>query len=254
MIKKEITFSVEDIILSGSFYLPGDSGMYPAVCLCHGIPGGQPAEPGDGGYPVLAERICRAGFSVVCFNFRGCRTSGGNFDILGWTEDVTAVLDYLWLQPEVDRSRIALVGFSAGAAVAICVGARDTNIAAVAACASPAEWSFLLDKPEQIVAHFRQIGIIRDNSFPESPEEWLENFSVVDPLYYVAGIAPRPLLIIHGDKDDLVNVSHAHKLFDRAGKPKKLAILEGAGHRLRRDEKAVATIIDWLSQALNKTV
>jgi dipeptidyl aminopeptidase/acylaminoacyl peptidase len=250
MLIREFSLDVSDFKLSGSFYLPGEDGIYPTVCLCHGIPSGEPAEPGDGGYPALAEQICRAGFAAVCFNFRGCRTSGGNFDILGWTEDVTAVLDYLWLQPEVDRSKIALFGFSAGAAVAICVGARDINIAAVAACASPAEWSFLLGTPEEMVAHFRQIGIIRDSNFPESPEEWLDNFKTVDPLYYVTAISPRPLLIVHGDKDELVNVEHARKLYDRAGQPKKLVILEGAGHRLRRNELAIKTILEWLNQTL----
>ena len=250
MIIKEITLSVEDITLSGSFYLPGDDGTYPAVCICHGIPSGQPSEPGDGGYPALAERICQSGLAVLIFNFRGCRNSGGNFDILGWTNDVSAALDYIWMQPEVDRSRIALLGYSAGAAVSICVGARDTNVTAVAACACPAEWSFLAGKAEQLIEYFRQIGIIRDKGFPESAEEWQENFQTVNPLYYVAQIAPRPLLLVHGDKDELVNVSNARKLFEQAGDPKKLVVLEGAGHHLRLNEPAVQTVIDWLGQIL----
>jgi len=252
MIKKDITLSVDDITLSGSFYIPDSSGIYRSVCFCHGIPSGLPPEPGDGGYPALAERICRAGFAVLCFNFRGCRTSGGNFDILGWTNDVSAALDFLWTQPEVDRSRIALLGFSAGAAVAICVGARDTNVAAVASCACPAEWTFFGLEPEKLIEYFRKTGIIRDQNFPESHEEWLDNFKIVDPLYYVSAISPRPLLLVHGDKDDLVNVKDVHKLFNKAGEPKKLEIIEGAGHHLRRDERAVQSTIEWLQQNLSK--
>jgi len=60
------------------------------------------------------EQISRLVFLVVHSNFRGCGERGGNFDILGWTEDLIAVIDYLWDLPEVDRSRFALLGFSGG--------------------------------------------------------------------------------------------------------------------------------------------
>ena len=62
----------------------------------------------------------------------------------------------------------------------------------------------------------------------------------------MAEIAPRPLLLVHGSQDETVEVSHAHKLYDRAGKPKQIIIVEGAGHRLRQDDRAVAIVIDWL--------
>jgi alpha-beta hydrolase superfamily lysophospholipase len=41
-------------------------------------------------------------------------------------------------------------------------------------------------------------------------------------------------------------VEHAHRLYEKAGTPKKLVVIEGAGHRLRRDEKAVGAVLDWL--------
>ena len=66
------------------------------------------------------------------------------------------------------------------------------------------------------------------------------------PLDHVAGIAPRPLLLVHGDRDETVPVEHARQLYARTGEPRKLVIIEGAGHRLRREERAVNAIIDWL--------
>jgi fermentation-respiration switch protein FrsA (DUF1100 family) len=39
-----------------------------------------------------------------------------------------------------------------------------------------------------------------------------------------------PLLILHGDRDDLVPVAHGRALFAAAPEPKRLEILEGAGH------------------------
>lgn len=247
VISRFISFNVENITLNGRFFIPAETGIYPAVCICHGIPSGQPPEPGDGGYPALAEQICQAGFAALIFNFRGSRDSGGNFDILGWTEDLAAAIDFLWEQPEIDRSRIALLGYSAGAAVAVCAGARDTNIAAVAACACPADFAALIKDPQLTVDHFRSIGIIRDKDFPESIEEWQENFQIVSPIYYADKISPRPLLLVHGDSDELVPVDNARRLHEKAGEPKQLSIIKGAGHQLRNNEHAVHVVIDWLN-------
>jgi fermentation-respiration switch protein FrsA (DUF1100 family) len=61
------------------------------------------------------------------------------------------------------------------------------------------------------------------------------------------------VLLIHGDKDDLVPVEHAHKLFEKAGEPKKLVIIPGAGHRLRFEHKAVNAALDWLTATAKLT-
>ena len=114
MLIKSVALEVDGLKISGQFYLPeGGQAPYPTVCVCHGIPTEKP-DPSDKGYPSFAERICHQGFAVLIFNFRGTGASGGNFDILGWTRDLKAALDYLFTQPEVDKSRLSLLGFSGG--------------------------------------------------------------------------------------------------------------------------------------------
>jgi len=197
---------------------------------------------------LLAERICREGFAVLIFNFRGTGASDGNFDILGWARDLNAVIDYLFTLPEVDGSRLSLLGFSGGAAVSICVASQDKRVSCVVACACPAEFTFFtdVDDSSSVIDHFRSIGAIRSNDFPHSAEEWLGGFKVVSPIKCVAGIAPRPLLLVHGSQDETVEVSHAYKLYDRAGEPKQIIIIDGAGHRLRQSDRAMAIVIGWL--------
>lgn len=244
---RQIVLDVEGITIFGQLYLPVGKAPYPIVCICHGIPGGI-RDPEDKGYPLLAERICDEGFAVLLFNFRGTGASGGNLDILGWTRDLKAVIDYLWTLPEVAKPHLSLLGFSGGAAVSIYVAAQDSRIPCVAACACPAEFTFIteVDKPQAVVDHFREIGTIRDENFPQSAEEWLNGFRLICPIEYVAGIAPRPLLLVHGSKDGTVDVSHAHRLYDRAGEPKKMIIIEGAEHALRQDDRAITIVLGWL--------
>ncbi len=253
MIKKNIVLEVEGITISGQLCQPAGKAPYPTVCVCHGIPAHKPTSDKNG-YPLLAERICREGFAVLIFNFRGTGTSGGNLDILGWTRDLKAAIDYLCALSEVDGSHLSLLGFSGGAAVSIYVAAKDNRISGVAVCACPAEFTFVFssDDPQSIVDHFRSIGAIRDENFPQSAEEWLNGFELVRPVEYVAEIAPRPLLLVHGSQDETVDISHAHKLYDRAGEPKRMVIVDGAEHRLRQDDRAITIVIDWLkSQCQN---
>jgi len=253
MLKKIVVLEVEGIAISGELFLPGDRVQYPTVCVCHGIPAHIP-DPGDRGYPLLAEKICRAGFAVLIFNFRGTGNSGGNLDILGWTRDLKAVIGYLWSLPEVDKSHLSLFGFSGGAAVSVYVASQDSRVSCVAACACPAEFTFFteVNKSQSIVDHFCSIGAIRDADFPQSAEEWFNGFSLVSPIKYVAGVAPRPLLLVHGSKDETVDMSHVHRLYDRAREPKQIVIVDGAGHRLRQDDRAIAIVIEWLqSQCQN---
>ncbi len=171
MVRKKVTLKVEGLKLVGQLYLPGegDRTPYSTVCVCHGIPAKSP-DPSDRGYPLLAERICHQGFTVLIFNFRGTGASNGNLDILGWTRDLEAVIDYLYPLPEVDRSRLSLLGFSGGAAVSVYVAAQDKRVSSVVTCACPAEFSFLTEvsEPQSVIDHFRSIGAIRDEGFPHS--------------------------------------------------------------------------------------
>ncbi len=248
MSPKAVALKVDGVDILGQLYLPGDKSQYPTVCVCHGIPSGSPRDPNDRGYPELAERICHEGFAVLIFNFRGTGVSGGNFDILGWTRDLKAIIDYLWTLPEVDRSHLALLGFSGGAAVSVYVASQDDRVSSVVVCACPAEFSFFTkaDEPQSIAEHFRSIGAIRDKDFPHSIQDWLNDFRLVNPIKYVAGIAPRPLLLVHGSQDEVVEVSETYRLYAQTGEPKQIIIVDGAGHRLRQNDKAMAAVVSWL--------
>lgn len=246
--EKEYFAVISDgITLVGQLLTPDGVERPPLVVLCHGAPSGNPPDPNDGGYSVLAERFRGEGFAVCFFNFRGTGDSGGNIDFYGWTRDLRAMLDYLWTLDGFDKARVYLMGSSAGAATSICVAADDARVAAVAACASPADFTFFMsrDEPAAIIEHYRAIGAIRDADFPPSMEGWFENLQKVTPERHVGKISPRPLLLVHGDRDETVPPEHARRLYAAAGEPKELVMLEGIGHRMRQEERVVRTVLDW---------
>lgn len=76
----------------------------------------------------------------------------------------------------------------------------------------------------------------------------------VSPILYVHGAAP-PTLLIHGDSDTLVNVSHSTNLlqaFTTAGVTTELIVLEGAGHGFQGADRARAEeeLVEWFTAHL----
>lgn len=168
--------------------------------------------------------------------------------MMGWTRDLEAVIHFLLCRPEVDERRVYLMGFSGGAAASAYVAAHNPLVARVVLCACPAELRKITSshRDDFSLDHFRRIGLIRDSDFPDSVERWLSSFVEVTPIHWIDRIAPRPLLILQGEDDDLVEMDQAWRLYEKAREPKEIIIVEGAGHKLRLSDKAMNIALEWL--------
>jgi fermentation-respiration switch protein FrsA (DUF1100 family) len=67
--------------------------------------------------------------------------------------------------------------------------------------------------------------------------KWIVNVDTAQmrPIDLIGQISPRPVLITHGELDEIVPVRHARTLFKAAGEPKELWIAPGAHHVGARD-------------------
>ncbi|MBT3362624.1 MAG: alpha/beta fold hydrolase [Chloroflexi bacterium] len=251
MNQHKVELQVDGLNIVGEIFSPDIVGPHPALVLCHGIPSGNPKDPDDGGYHALARRYVGEGFIVMIFNFRGAGLSEGHFDILGWTRDLSAVLDYIYDYDGVDKTRLSVMGFSAGAKVSVYVAARDKRVSTLVSCCCPVRISFARDEQKiaELIEHQRQLSVSRGTLSPLTPQDLMKKFEHIAVLDCVDDISPRPLLIIHGDKDEVVDSAQAHELYDSAVEPKQLVMIEGAGHRLRLEHEAMQIATDWLKKA-----
>jgi len=250
MFHEAISWRSDNLKISGEIYIPKKGGkLFPGLIICHGIPA-KSKGPDDRGYPFLAEQFCQEGFLVLIFNFRGTGISEGDFDLRGWARDLEGALNYFALRPEADPKRLYLMGFSGGAAVSIHVASRRKEIRALVSCASPAHFQDLIAGQGVIdfLSYAREVGIIRDPLFPPSVDDWKESFEIIKPLQGIKKIPPRPLLLIHGTADDVVEIHHAHLLYEEVKGQAEAYLIEGAGHRLRVDERAMQRARDWLKK------
>ncbi|MBI4288665.1 MAG: alpha/beta fold hydrolase [Chloroflexi bacterium] len=246
MSAEQVTLHVDGLAIAGEIHLPvseHSTSHFPCLILCHGIPAG-PYDPSDRSYAQLAERTTGLGFAVFIFNFRGAGLSQGNFDILGWAHDLHAAIDYVHEREEIDRRLLFVLGSSAGAAVSVYVAAHDPRVSALACLACPARFGVEKGDANRLLDQSRRVGIIKDPAFPPSVEEWRANFREVSPIRWIDRVSPRPLLLIHGEQDELIPVGQASALFDKAKDPKELVLLPGLGHRLRREEKPMQVALE----------
>ena len=232
----------DGLTLEGELWAAGGS-LWCAL-LCRGITAG-PAEPGDEGYSGLARRLAERGIAAAWFNFRALHGSPGDFSLGGWCRDLNAAIDTL--RPLIDTP-IALVGSSAGGSAAIRVASSRDDVAAVATLAAPASFESLSEDTAGALQRFRNAGILRDPAFPPDPAAWGREFSDLSPIEAIGSLAPRPLLLVHGDADEIVPPAHAERLFERAREPKELVRIPGGSHQLRRDPRAIEAVIDWLAR------
>jgi uncharacterized protein len=115
---RAVTFASGVLTLEGALNLP-ERTPAPGIVVCHP----HPMYGGDMHNNVV-DAVCQTaaadGIVALRFNFRGAGGSEGSYDNgVGEQDDVGAALAYLRELPEVDGARVALAGYSFGAAIAL---------------------------------------------------------------------------------------------------------------------------------------
>ncbi len=219
----------------------------PGLVICHGFPTAAiGAERSGQSYHTLADRIARnKGCVVVAMHYRGCGGSQGNFSLKGWLNDVCATVEALAADPSV--ASVSVIGFGTGGALGICAAARSDLVRSVAAVAPPADFGDWSGDPALLLEHARNVGAVTDASFPEDFNSWAEELTRIKASDAAAKMSDRPLFILHGADDDLVPVFDSRIIADAHGSA-ELRVMQGAGHLLRYDPRAVAILLGWVDR------
>lgn len=177
----------------------------------------------------IAHLLWRAGHTVLVFDYYGHGTRSGTLVTLGYREmqDFLGAVDYV--KQRVPATRIGVLAYSMGAAIAIMCSTHLPEIEALVADSSFATHTSVVDY------HVRQALHLPLAPFLWLADRWLGwragyHFHQVEPLRDIPYLSPRPILIIHGGKDKMVSPSDALQLYDAAKEPRELWIVEGADH------------------------
>jgi hypothetical protein len=226
------------------------------------------------------------GYATLRFDFRGCGESDGergNLICLEQVEDTRNAVSFLSAQTGIDAERIALVGSSFGAAVAVYTGGVDPRVAAVVSVSgwghgerkfrgqhkSPeayAKFLAMLDEGRRHLArtgqplmvpryeivpipeHLR--GHLAERSLQTFTAETAQSMFEFNAEAVVGRIAPRPLLLMHSAEDSVTPVEQSMELFRRAGQPAELHLFADTDHFMlaETNTRVRRVLADWLER------
>jgi uncharacterized protein len=218
------------------------------VVVAHGFP---PDRGPRGLIPAslvsMSESLAsQSGFRVVACCLRGVGMSEGDFSLNGWLDDLSSVVE--WASLVGPNGGVWIVGSGLGGALALCVASADPKVRGVAALSAPATFSDWVSDPAEALSFAIEMGVIGPQGEGIDPVAWARPFAEIDPLGCAGRLEGRSVLVLHGSDDEIVPVEDARRIFDAVGDSAELRVLQGAGHRLNSDPRAVALILGWLER------
>ncbi|GCE13547.1 alpha/beta hydrolase [Tengunoibacter tsumagoiensis] len=177
----------------------------------------------------LCALLWKEGHNILVFEYFGHGTVVGKPLTLGYREINDFLGAVAYAKQRAPHARLGAVGYSMGAAVSIMGSARTAEIEALVADSAFATHKSAIEYAVHRTLHlpFYIFDWITDILL------WLRagyHFRQVEPLRDIGRIAPRPILIIHGMKDSVVDPRDSDLLYRAAGEPKELWQLPGVEH------------------------
>ncbi|MCR4315668.1 MAG: lysophospholipase [Planctomycetes bacterium] len=265
---EQIYIESDGIRLNGEVHLPAGDAPHPTVILCHGLLSCLRE------FQDLGDRLARAGFASVAFNFRGCGDSGGTRGYEskpGRVRDVQAVVDYVKSRSEFDTEKIFAIGHSMGGQTLIATNGSAKDIKAFVIVASPFSIKAEVGLFERIgyaIAYYlsRPLDALRGRptyipnriayhdmvSDPQLARELAAQNVIQRHLPLInyptlmafdvlgeAAEAKTPALFILCKKDRLVKESHFLRLYEIYAGEKRMLSFEDSGHSIFADKEKI---------------
>jgi len=188
---KSRNFLTYPVTIYGLLFMPSDKKNIPGIVL---LPGGGVTKEAES---TLAKYLANNGYAILTIDQRGIGKTSGyylgieqDYDIFSTGKepiqhlsvyDALRAYDVLKDIDGIDKENIVIAGESMGGRYAMIAGAVEKRLKGVLVISSS--------------------GFHFDNSNPY--------LLSIDPDHYVSDIAPRPLVMLHGDNDSTVKIDDA---------------------------------------------
>jgi fermentation-respiration switch protein FrsA (DUF1100 family) len=214
---REVDFAAADGVRLHGWYLPARTPRRGSILFLHGNAQNISTHIASVGW------LPARGFDVLLFDYRGYGRSGGSPGLAGLHLDFEAALETLLAWPGIDPNRVVVFGQSLGGSLAITALAASRRRQEVQALIVEGAFTSYRALATEKLAGFWltwlfqvPLGLTIDDRYR--------------PIEMIGELAPLPLLIVHGEDDQVVPPEHGIALYDAAGAPKTLWLVPGAGH------------------------
>jgi len=226
--------------LAGILDKPSGSGPFPVVIGLHGFRSGKDTNK----MKVLSDRLLAHGIAMFRFDFMGVGESEGDFKnkTLGNdADDVHSAIETLRDYDFIDKSRIGLFGSSMGGFVSILETARNKDVKALAMASPVTVFDWLAKRyTDDQIKEFKKTGMIKDTSTKTDQVTELKfNFIIEGRNHNTLKCAEEikvPVLLVHGDTDEIVQYKDSERFFSVLDCDKKFVTIKGCEHFYEKKE------------------
>jgi len=206
-----------------------------ALIFCHGFPSSAIGESAT----RVGKTFEKLGYLTLRFSFSGTPPSDGKFEeklMSQESREIKFAIDFL--TKHYAFKKLVLFGHSTGAIDLALYAHKDKRITKVilGGAVSRLDEAVHYDFSDKDVRSFWKKGYITY----DKPGKWVhkkrlkrtfyDEFFTLNVLNAIKKLR-RSLLIIHGEKDELIPVNKdPHEVYEAANRPKKLVIIKGADH------------------------
>jgi putative redox protein len=194
------------------------------------------------------------GFKVLRFDFSGNGQSEGNFSDSLYSkqvEDIKTAASFISAQ---GVSWIGVAGHSMGAVVALLAASQMDEIKAICTLAAKASalqsFHFLNQDQIQALQRTGRVNFVSRGRTLELTEAFFADAAKYD-LTTILPSLPQPLLVVHGDKDEIIPVENAHRLHQYKRVNCELAIIPEADHMFSQDahrQEVTQRVAEWFKE------
>jgi len=220
-----VSFPSRDGLMLRGWWLEADDDN-PVILLVHGS-GDNRAHPAERMLGI-AKDLVSYGYNVLMFDMRGHGESEGKHTSAGYYErnDLLGAIDYI--RQRGVENKIGVLGFSMGAATSLMAAAESEEIDAVVADSAYADIVSIIDSEfaarSNLPKFFMPIILFMTRNIYDI------DFAAIKPEEAVKEVS-APVLIIHGEQDDMIPVQHAYRLKEASQNPdSKLWVVPEAQH------------------------
>ncbi|MBM2803216.1 MAG: Alpha/beta fold hydrolase [Deltaproteobacteria bacterium] len=232
--------------LVGMLHHPAKSNLAGAAILCHGME----SDKNSTKLIFLSQQLAQRGILTLRFDFSYVGESSGKFEDITYSGEVEDLRAAYALMRNRHDGKIAIFGSSMGGTVALMFAAAEPQVAALVTLAAPLHPENFPKRvlPPAGLERWRRRGYTRFNG-QRLNVTMLEDLESID----VPGAARKircPVLILHGDADEVVAVAEAHELHGCLTSSKRLSILKDGDHHLSDPiimQRAMHEALDWLT-------